>query len=134
MKLHMCCNYMWGYNYQVTPWILPHWYCLNLLSFKVRLNFWSCLHDFASLMVPFFVVIWCEAKHIRLQFWMFFNDNLGIKTLNRLFKGTRWHFITVVNQADSEVTKRLKSNQAKLPFFWSAFFQVWELNKLILVV
>ena len=44
-------------------------------------------------------------------------DNLGVKTLNRLFKGTRWHFITVANQADSEVTKRLKSRQAKLPFF-----------------
>ena len=45
------------------------------------------------------------------------SDSLGIKTLNRLFKGTKWHFVTVANKADSEVTKKLKSEKSKLPFF-----------------
>ena len=36
------------------------------------------------------------------------SDNLGIKTLNRVFKGTKWHFVTVANKTDSEVKKRLK--------------------------
>ena len=44
-------------------------------------------------------------------------DNLGVKVLNRLFKGKRWHFVTVANQPDSEVTRRLKQKQSKLPFF-----------------
>ena len=45
------------------------------------------------------------------------SDNLGAKVLNRLFKGKMWHFVTVANQPDSEVTRRLKQKQAKLPFF-----------------
>ena len=44
-------------------------------------------------------------------------DNLGIKTLNRNFNGSKWHFVTVANQTDSEVTKRLKSKKPKVPFF-----------------
>ena len=44
-------------------------------------------------------------------------DALGEKTLNRVFKGGKWHFVTVINRADSEVTRRLKSKPAKLPFF-----------------
>ena len=44
-------------------------------------------------------------------------ESLGIKTLNRHFKGTKWHFVTVANKSDSEVTKKLKSKQPKLPFF-----------------
>ena len=45
------------------------------------------------------------------------SDSLGIKTLNRIFKGSKWHFVTVANKSDSEVTQRLKKRQAKLPFF-----------------
>ena len=44
-------------------------------------------------------------------------DNLGIKSLNRLFKGRKWHFITQLNRGESEVTRRLKLEQPKLPFF-----------------
>ena len=44
-------------------------------------------------------------------------ENLGMKTMDRIFKGSRWHFVTVVNKADSEVTQRLKKRQTKLPFF-----------------
>ena len=29
----------------------------------------------------------------------------------------RWHFITVANKADSQVTKKLKKEQPNLPFF-----------------
>ena len=35
----------------------------------------------------------------------------------RVFKGDKWHFVTVANRNDSEVTRRLKSKPAKLPFF-----------------
>ena len=45
------------------------------------------------------------------------SDNLGTKTLNRIFKGTKWHFTTVANKSDSEVTKRLKDEKPKIPFF-----------------
>ena len=45
------------------------------------------------------------------------SDNLGTKTLNRIFEGKKWHFVTVSNKADSEVTKRLKQKKAKVPFF-----------------
>ena len=44
-------------------------------------------------------------------------DVLAEKTLNRVFKGDKWHFVTVANRGDSEVTRRLKSKPAKLPFF-----------------
>ena len=44
-------------------------------------------------------------------------DNLGVKVLNRIFKGTKWHFITVANKSDSNVTRRLREQQSKLPFF-----------------
>ena len=44
-------------------------------------------------------------------------DKLGEKTLNRVFKGSKWHFVTVINRADSEVTRRLKTKEANLPFF-----------------
>ena len=44
-------------------------------------------------------------------------DNLGTKVLNRLFKGSKWHFVTVANKSDSEVTRRLKDRKSKLPFF-----------------
>ena len=47
-------------------------------------------------------------------------NSLGIKTLNRLFKGNTWHFLTVANKADSEVTKKLKSEKSKLPFYLSS--------------
>ena len=45
------------------------------------------------------------------------SDNLGIKTLNQIFKGSKWYFTTVANKLDSEVTKRLKDEKSKLPFF-----------------
>ena len=35
-------------------------------------------------------------------------DALGEKTLNRVFKGGKWHFVTVISRADLEVTRRLK--------------------------
>ena len=44
-------------------------------------------------------------------------DALGKKPLDRVFKGGKWHFVTVIIRADSEVTRRLKSKLAKLPFF-----------------
>ena len=44
-------------------------------------------------------------------------DNLGTKVINRIFKGSNWHFITGANQLDSEVTRRLKQKKSKLPFF-----------------
>ena len=44
-------------------------------------------------------------------------DSLGTRTLSRLFNGGKWHFVTMVNRGDSEVTRRLKSVDAKLPFF-----------------
>ena len=40
-------------------------------------------------------------------------DALGEKTLNRVFEGGKWHFVTVINMADSEVTRRLKNNLQK---------------------
>ena len=44
-------------------------------------------------------------------------DSLGIKALNRIFKGPNWHFVTVANKSDSSVTKRLQEQQSKVPFF-----------------
>ena len=44
-------------------------------------------------------------------------DSLGVKTLNRVFKGKKWHFVTRASNLDSEVIKRLKSKPAKVPFF-----------------
>ena len=35
-------------------------------------------------------------------------DALGEKTLKRVFNGGKWHFVTVISRADSEVTRRLK--------------------------
>ena len=43
-------------------------------------------------------------------------DSLGVKTLNRLFKGEKWHFVTRTSNLDSEIIKRLKSKPAKVPF------------------
>ena len=34
-----------------------------------------------------------------------------------IFPFDRWHFITVANKADSQVTKKLKKEQPNLPFF-----------------
>ena len=48
-------------------------------------------------------------------------DSLGVKTLNRLFKGKKWHFVTRTSNLDSEVIKRLKSKPAKVPFFKNIF-------------
>jgi hypothetical protein len=45
-----------------------------------------------------------------------FSDDLCTKTLNGISKGTKWHFITVANTSDSEVTKRLKDEKLKLHF------------------
>ena len=36
-------------------------------------------------------------------------DSLGTRSLSRLFNGGKWHFVTLVNRGDSEVTRRLKS-------------------------
>ena len=44
-------------------------------------------------------------------------DSLGIKAMNRIFKGSSWRFVTVANKADSTVTKRLKQQESRLPFF-----------------
>ena len=44
-------------------------------------------------------------------------DSLGGKTLNRVFKGKKWHFATKASRLDTEVIIRLKSKQAKVPFF-----------------
>ena len=44
-------------------------------------------------------------------------ENLGTKTLDRIFKGSKWHFITVANKSDSEVTNRLKNEKSRIPFF-----------------
>ena len=42
--------------------------------------------------------------------------SLGENTMNRIFKGRQWHFVTVMNNVDSEVTRRLKRKDTKLPF------------------
>ena len=44
-------------------------------------------------------------------------EQLGIKVLNRIFKGDSWHFVTRRNKAGSVVTRRLKCTTAKLPYF-----------------
>ena len=44
-------------------------------------------------------------------------DSLGTRTLNKHFNGQKWHFITLFNRSESEVTRRLKSVKPKLPFF-----------------
>ena len=44
-------------------------------------------------------------------------DSLGTRSLSRLFNGGKWHFVTLVNRGDSEITRRLKFLDAKLPFF-----------------
>ena len=45
-------------------------------------------------------------------------DSLGTRALDRYFNGGKWHFITLVNRADSVITRRLKTVQPKMPFFY----------------
>ena len=44
-------------------------------------------------------------------------DSIGTRTLSSLFNEGKWHLVLLVNRGDSEVTSRLKSLDAKLPFF-----------------
>ena len=44
-------------------------------------------------------------------------DSLGTRTLSSLFNEGKWQFARLVKRGDSEVTRSLKSLDAKLPFF-----------------
>ena len=44
-------------------------------------------------------------------------DKLGEAALDRIFGKGRWDFTTVANRAESTVTKRLREEEASVPFF-----------------
>ena len=44
-------------------------------------------------------------------------DKLGEASLDRIFGKGRWNFTTGANRADSKVTKRLREEEASVPFF-----------------
>ena len=44
-------------------------------------------------------------------------DKLGEVSLDRIFGKGRWNFTTMANRADSKVTKRLREEEASVPFF-----------------
>ena len=45
------------------------------------------------------------------------SDRLGRSTMDRIFGRGKWRFTTLGNKIDSLVTKRLKLEEGKLPFF-----------------
>ena len=44
-------------------------------------------------------------------------DGMGTRTHDRYFNGGKWHFVSAINRAESEVTRRFKLVKAKLLFF-----------------
>lgn len=44
-------------------------------------------------------------------------DKLGRSTMDNIFGRGKWKFTTMANKADSIITKRLKKEEGKLPFF-----------------
>ena len=44
-------------------------------------------------------------------------DGMGNRTHDRNFNGGKWHFVSAINRAESEVTRRLRLVKAKLLFF-----------------
>ena len=45
------------------------------------------------------------------------SEKLGIKTMDRIFKGKNWNFVTRKNRLDSLVVKKAKKETPRLPWF-----------------
>ena len=45
------------------------------------------------------------------------SKDIGLKALNRHFKGSAWHFVTRINTSDSTVIKRKKQEKMRINWF-----------------